>query len=191
LAPSTRAEKDVNLEGDVKSRNLGALTPPVNSMDISWDNPQTPEAGLSYKLTDEKTLFFNAGREDLSDFSDNELDFTGAAVVTLDRNWEDARHSGIALAHIVNREGYSAGLSYESSPVDDDHRTFDLPVDELYRLSATYSWTGSQRQDFSLGGSLMMFGDTSIDNTVHGVRVECDFDSNYVLILGGTLGFVF
>jgi len=182
---------DVNLEGDVKFRNLGPLTPPVNSVDISWDNPQTLEAGLSYQLTDKKTLFFNAGWEDWSAFSENRLDFTGAAVATLDRNWDDTWHAGIALAHIVNRQGYSIGLSYESSPVDDDDRTFDLPVDELYRLSASYSWTGSRRLDFSLGGSLMMFGDTKIDNTVQGVRVKGDFDSNYILFLGGTLRYVF
>jgi long-chain fatty acid transport protein len=186
-----RAEMDVDLEGDVKFRNLGALTPSINNVDINWDNPQTLEAGLSYQLTDEKTLFFNAGWQDWSEFSDNELAFTGTGVATLDRNWDDTWHAGIALAHLKNRQGYSVGFSYESSPVDDDDRTFDLPVDELYRFSASYSWTGRRGLDYSLGGSLMMFGDTEIDNTVQGVRVKGDFDNNYLLFLGGTLRYVF
>ena len=186
-----RAEMDVDLEGDVKFRNLGALTPSINSVDIKWDNPQTLEAGLSYQLTDEKTLFLNAGWQDWSEFSDNELAFTGAGVATLDRNWDDTWHAGIALAHLKNRQGYSVGFSYESSPVDDDDRTFDLPVDELYRFSASYSWTGGRGLDYSLGGSLMMFGDTKIDNTIQGVRVKGDFDNNYLLFLGGTLRYVF
>ena len=186
-----RAEMDVDLEGDVKFRNLGALTPSVNGVDIRWDNPQTLEAGLSYQLTDDKTLFFNAGWQDWSEFSDNELAFTGAGVATLDRNWDDTWHAGVAFAHLKNRQGYSVGFAYESSPVDDDDRTFDLPVDELYRFSASYSWTGRRRLDYSLGGSLTVFGDTEIDNTVQGVRVKGDFDNNYLLFLGGTLRYVF
>jgi len=185
-----RAEMDVDLEGDVKYRNL-VTTPSVNSVDISWDNPQTLEAGLSYQLTDEKTLFFNMGWQDWSEFSDNELAFTDAGVATLDRNWQDTWHAGIAYAHLKNRQGYSIGFSYESSPVDDDDRTFDLPVDELYRFSASYSWSGGRRLDYSLGGSLTVFGDTKIDNTVQGVRVRGDFDNNHLLFLGGTLRYVF
>ena len=186
-----RAEMDVDLEGDVKYRNLGALTPSTNSVDIGWDNPQTLEAGLSYRLTDENTLFFNAGWQDWSAFSDNELAFTGAGVATLERNWEDTWHAGIAFSRLEDRQGYTVGLSYESSPVDDGDRTFDLPVDELYRFSASYSGTSGRTLDYSLGGSLMMFGDTKIDNTVQGVRVKGDFDSNYILFLGGTLRYIF
>ena len=186
-----RAKMDVDLEGDVKYRNLGALTPSVNSVDVGWDNPQTLEAGLSYQLNDEKTLFINAGWQDWSEFSDNEVAFTGVGVATLDRNWDDTWQAGIALTHLENRQGYTVGFSYESSPVDDDDRTFDLPVDELYRFSTSYSWTAERRLDYSLGGSLTVFGDTKIDNTVQGVRVKGDFDNNYLLFLGGTLRYVF
>jgi len=186
-----RAEMDVELEGDVKFRNLGSLTPPINSVDVDWDNPQTLEAGLSYQLTDEKTLFVNAGWQDWSAFSDNELTFTGVGIASFDRNWDDTWHAGIALGHLKDRQGYAVGLSYESSPVDDEDRTFDLPVDELLRFSASYSWTGKRGLDYSLGGSLVMFGDSKIDNTVQGVRAQGEFDSNYLLFVGGTLRYVF
>jgi long-chain fatty acid transport protein len=186
-----RAEMDVELEGDVKFRNLGPFTPPINSVDVDWDNPQTLEAGLSYRLTDEKTLFVNAGWQDWSAFSDNELTFTGAGIASLDRNWKDTWHAGIALGQLKERQGYAVGLSYESSPVDDEDRTFDLPVDQLLRFSASYSWTGKRGLDYSLGSSLVMFGDTKIDNTVQGVRAQGEFDSNYLLFVGGTLRYVF
>ncbi len=92
---------------------------------------------------------------------------------------------------LVNREGYALGLSYESSPADDEDRSFDLPVDELVRFAASYSWTGKRNLDYSLGASLVLFGDTKIDNTVQGVRVKGEFDSNHQLFLGGTLRYVF
>lgn len=186
-----RSEMDVDLEGDVSFRNLGDLTPQISSIDVSWDNPQTLEAGLSFQLSDTNTLFLNAGWQDWSAFSDNDLSFTGAGLVTLDRNWDDTWHAGVGFAHLKNRQGYSVGFSYESSPVDNDDRTFDLPVDELYRFSASYSWSGKRGFDYSLGGSLTVFGDTEIDNTVQGVRVSGDFDNNYLVFLGGTLRYVF
>jgi long-chain fatty acid transport protein len=186
-----RAEMDVELTGNLKFQNLGPLTPGIDSVDLNWDNPQTLEAGLSFQLTAEKTLFINAGWQDWSEFSDNEVVFTGAGVATVDRNWDDTWLAGIALAHLKDRQGYAFGLSYESSPVEDEDRTFDLPVDELLRLSASYSWTGKSGLDYSLGSSLVVFGDTKIDNTVQGVRVQGEFDRNYLLFVGGTLRYVF
>lgn len=186
-----RAEMDVELEGDLKFRNLGPLTPDISDVELDWDNPQTLEAGLSFQLTPEKTLFINAGWQEWSAFSDNEVVFTGVGVATIDRSWDDTWHAGIALSHLKNREGYAVGLSYESSPTDDDDRTFDLPVDEFLRLSASYSWTGKSALDYSLGASLVAFGDTKIDNTVQGVRVKGEFDSNWLLFVGGTLRYVF
>ena len=41
-----RAEMDVELEGDVKVRNLN-LPISADSIDIDWDNPQWLEAGLN------------------------------------------------------------------------------------------------------------------------------------------------
>ncbi len=186
-----RAEMDVDLEGDVKFRNLGEFTPPIKSVDVSWDNPQTIEAGLSYRLSEYDTVFINAGWEEWSQFSDNKLDFTGVGVAVLARNWDDTWRAGIGFSHLEDRQGYSIGFSYESSPVEDEDRTFDLAVDELYRLSGSYSWTGRRGLDYSVGASLVMFGDTEIDNTVQGVRVKGEFDSNYLLFLGGTLRYVF
>ena len=34
------------------------------------------------------------------------------------------------------------GISYDSSPVDDDDRTIDLPLDEQLKLSAAYGREG-------------------------------------------------
>ncbi|MBD1389122.1 outer membrane protein transport protein [Neiella sp. HB171785] len=186
-----RAEMEVDLEGDVKYENLGEHTSLVDKVDVAWDNPQTLEAGLSYKFNQLKTLFFNAGWQDWSAFSNNELAFVGAGVAVLERNWKDTWHAGVGFSHLEEREGYSLGLSYESSPVDDEDRTFDLPVDDLYRLSASYSWNSLHKFDYSIGASLMVFGDTKIDNTVQGVRVKGDFDDNYLLFLGATMRYVF
>ena len=187
-----RAEADVDLEGDVNFRNLVIPKPGLNEVDISWNNPQWLEAGLKYQLTDKDFLFLNGGWQDWSEFSNNELAFEAGNVATLDRQWDDTWHAGVAYLRLERQErGYSVGFSYDSSPVEDEHRTFDLPVDEIYKLSGAYFWKGGKQLDYSVGATLYMIGDAEIDVVSQGVRAAGEFDSNYILFLGGTVRYIF
>jgi long-chain fatty acid transport protein len=188
-----RAEMDVELDGDVKTRNLPGIVA-VDSIDVDWDNPQWLEAGLKYQLDDSNILFLNAGWQEWSQFSNNELAFSGGSLnpaVTLDRNWDNTWHAGVALAHHENDWGTSIGFSYDSSPVEDKHRTYDLPMDEYYKASFSYFWKGDKHLDYSIGGTAYLVGDAKIDNTVQGVRAAGEFDTNYLLFLGGSVRYVF
>ena len=129
-----RAEADTDLEGDVSFHNFRLLpvTPRVNDIDISWDNPQWLDVGLRFELSDNKKLFLNAGWQEWSAFSNNLLAFSGGLlnpVTELDRNWDDTWYAGIAFGHQLSPDhGYSLGISYDESPVEDADRTFDLPI---------------------------------------------------------------
>ena len=186
-----RAEADVDLDGDLNFNNLLVPEPAVDDINIAWDNPQWLEAGLRYELSEYNRVFVNAGWQDWSAFGEkNELAADGR-VVTLDRQWEDTWHAGIAFAHRRGGQGYSLGFSYESSPVEDKHRTFDLPMDEFYKLSAAYGWKGDRQLDFALGATLYLVGDGEIDLTTQGIRAAGEFDSNYILFLGGSARYRF
>ena len=187
-----RAKADVELEGDLNFRNLVIPQPAANDIDLGWDNPQWLEAGLRYRLSEDKYLFVNGGWQDWSEFGEkNELTVDGR-VATLDRQWDDTWHAGIAFAHQAGaKPGYSVGFAYDSSPVKNEHRTFDLPVDELYKVSASYFWHGNKQLDFSLGSTLYLVGDADIDVTAQGVRAAGKFDKNYILFLGGTARYTF
>ena len=188
-----RAEMDVTLDGDVKTRNLPVLIS-VDSIEFDWNNPQWLEAGLRYKLDDRNTMFLNAGWQEWSTFSDNALAFSGGALnpaVTVDRKWDDTWHAGIAFSHIEGGHGTSIGFSYDSSPVEDKLRTFDFPVDEIYKGSFSYFWKGDEHLDFAVGGTLYMIGDARVDQTSQGVRAKGEFDTNYILFAGGTVKYSF
>jgi long-chain fatty acid transport protein len=193
-----RAEMDVELEGDVKIRNI-ALSISADSIEIDWDNPQTFEAGLKYQLDDKNTLFLNAGWQEWSAFSNNTLAFTGGRlnpVATLDRNFDDTWHAGIAFAHNEGDHGTTIGFSYDSSPVDDKHRTLDLPFDEIYKLSMAYFWKGDRHLDFALGGTVYLMGDARINQTSPGApgvatTVVGEFETNTIFFLGGTARYEF
>ncbi len=191
-----RAEMDVDLEGDVKYHNwqLTPNAPPADDIKVDWNNPQTAKLGLKYQLDENNLLFLSGGWEDWSRFSKNTLAFEGGLLnpaVTLDRKFDDTWNAGIALGHHENGHATSIGISYESSPVDDQHRTFDLPFEELYKLSFAYAWKGHKDLDFSLGSTVYLVGDAKIDQTEQGVRAKGKFDTNYIVFFGGTARYRF
>ncbi|MEH6633768.1 MAG: outer membrane protein transport protein [Halopseudomonas aestusnigri] len=187
-----RSEADVELEGDLKIKGL-PVDLPKQSVELDWTNPQWLEVGLRHQLDDEKTLMFNIGWQDWSEFSQNKVTVDALGVTdTVDRKWDDTYHAGAAYVQRPDPESfYTLGISYESSPVKDKYRTFDFPVDEMWKLSSSYGWKGKNKLDYSIGATLYLIGDAPIDSTDQGVRVSGKYDQNTMLFLSGTLKYVF
>jgi long-chain fatty acid transport protein len=190
-----RSEADTDLEGDVKFeglRNPQLLAALPRDVKISWTNPQWLEAGLRYRMDDKTQLYFNVGWQEWSKFSDNELSFSNDQVQVLDRNWDDTWHAGIAAVRVLSPKSLvSVGLAYESSPVKDDYRTLDFPVDEQWKLSAAYGWKHSDNMSFALGATLSFVGDAALEQTAQRVTVRGDYDANFLAVVGGTLRYDF
>jgi len=164
-----RAKSDIDLDGDVNVRNwsLPTPTPDLTRADISWDNPQWLDVGLRYTFNE------NIDTE-------------------IDRHWEDTWYARIGFAHDTGEQStYALGVSYDSSPVNDNHRTFDLPVDAYYKVSAAYGSNGKNKLNYALGTTLLIVGDAEIDRTSQGVRAAGDFDTNYILFVGGSVRYAF
>jgi len=189
-----RSKADTNLEGDVTIRSSSIPFSSLRDFRVEWDNPQLVEVGLSYQIDDSLTLVANADWEDWSKFSKNRIAMSVgpvSRVVTVDRNWHDTWHAGLGLVKNLGAHGYSVGVSYDSSPVGDADRTFDLPVDEQFKISASMFRRREGAVDYALGATLMWAGDGVIDQTSQGVRVKGEFDKNWLLFLGGTLRYQF
>lgn len=187
-----RAEFDAELEGDIKFSNVTLPAATNKKMEIDWTNPQVLEIGLQYKLDDEYTFFVNADWEDWSEFSDNHISVTNGVATTLKRNFKDTWQIGFAVSKKMSEESQLAlGFSYDSSPVDDDDRTLDLPFDEQIKLSAAYGWKENKNLDYSIGTTLMYAGRAKVDQLTPGGRVKGEFDKNYVLFVGATLRYLF
>jgi len=185
-----RGKADTDLKGDVLWRNL-AVTPQINTVKVAWDNPQTFEGGLRFNLSDDKMIAVNAGWEDWSKFSNNQISFGGGVLnplVTLDRKFKDTWHAGIAYGQDFDKnKRITFGFSYDSSPVSDANRTIDLPFDETFKFSTSYSVKGVGNFDYAFGATLFVFGDGKVDQTAQGVRFVGEFDSNHMLMIGATI----
>jgi long-chain fatty acid transport protein len=187
-----RSEADVELEGDIKIKGL-PVAPPKQSAGLDWKNPQWLEVGLRHQLDDEKTLMFNLGWQDWSEFSENKVTMSPAGISTvIDRQWDDTYHLGAAYVQRLDPEAfYTLGISYESSPVKDKYRTYDFPVDEMWKLAGSYGWKGRNNFNYSIGATLYLIGDAPIDSTDQGVRSSGEYDDNTMLFLAGTLRYTF
>jgi long-chain fatty acid transport protein len=191
-----RTEFDTRLKGDVEVSNLLTLFNPRGSVKLEWTNPQWLDLGLRFRARDDLDLMVSGGWQDWSEYSANRLAITTAGgragIAVLDRQWKDTWYLGGALEKRFGDFALlTVGLKYDSSPVDDANRTFDLPVDETWTISASYGWSSKGRFDYAIGGSLLYGGDAAIDQTSQRVRVAGDFDSNWIFFLGSTLRYRF
>jgi long-chain fatty acid transport protein len=189
-----RSEADIDLEGDVKVEGLRIPLPamPPSDVKISWTNPQWLDFGLRYMLSDDTALLLNAGWQEWSKFSQNRLSFDNGRVAELDRSWDDTWYLGAGAVHrLSERSKLAFGFSYDSSPVKDEFRTLDFPVDETWKLSAAYGWEQSDTLTFAVGTTLYFFGSAPLVQTSQGVTVRGDYDTNMFAIVGGTLRYDF
>jgi long-chain fatty acid transport protein len=192
-----RSEAEIELSGDFKIKDTILPTTPSGRAEAGWDNPQLLEVGLSYDLDDNKTIYFQADWEDWSAFSDNTFQVSGdgglglTTVANLDRDFKDTWRAGVGLGFRGKQDLYLIGASYDSSPVSDSNRTFDLALDEQFRISGAWVHPSELGLNYALSASFLYLGDGKIDQTSQGVRAKGEFDSNWILFLGGTLRYEF
>ena len=191
-----RGEADVDLRGDFKIKDTALPVTPSGRLEAGWDNPQLIEVGLSYEVDDNMTLFFQADWEDWSAFSENTFQITvdgsGTTTVTdLDRDFKDTWRVGLGLGYKYHDKLFLLGTSYDSSPVSDDNRTFDLALDEQFRISGSIISESDKGLKYALSASWVYFGEGKVDQTSQGVRAKGEFEENWGLFLGGTLRYEF
>ena len=196
-----RSKSDVDVEGKIQFKNIAnpianQLTSNLNKARISFDYPQTVRVGLKYDATENLILFADFNWEDWSQFSDNKLsiDSTGPVTIvdTIDRNWKDTYHVGVGmLFNLEENYQLSAGVAYDTSPVDDEDRTIDLPLDEQVKFSMGYKTRGESGWGHAISASAMWFGDAKVDQEAQGVRFSGKFDRNWIFNVGANLQYRF
>ena len=186
-----RSETDVDLSGDIEINDSLLPTQLTGKAKIGWDNPQLLEAGLSYAVNDNLTMFVQADWEDWSEFSYNSFDISGnggfTTVTAIDRDFKDTYRFGVGMAYKKEDGLFLLGTRYDSSPVSDSNRTLDLPLDKQIRITGGYIVQRENKWDYGLSASLVYFGDGKVDQTAQGVRTKGEFDKNWILFLGGNI----
>jgi long-chain fatty acid transport protein len=156
------------------------ITSNLNNAKISFDYPQVIRLGLKYDATANMTLFADFDWEDWSQFSENTLNVDGTGpitiVETIDRNWKDTYHVGLGMFYELGENHHlSAGVAYDTSPVDDKD----------------YAKAGRGNWRHAISASAMWFGDGEVDQIAQGARFKGEFDTNWIFIIGANLQYRF
>ena len=193
-----RTRSEVELEGDLEFHGtplLNQITGSPDKVGVDFEYAQVFAVGMAYQASDNLKLIMDLDYEDWSEFSNNliSVDSTNGAIVALDRNWEDTWHIGVAAIYNFGDGRLSTvGIGYDSSPVDDEDRTADLPVDEQVKFGISYSKLREEGKfDYSVGLGFVWLGDGKIDQVAQGVRYAGEYDPNYFISLGGNLRYHF
>ena len=133
---------------------------------VDFTMPQALMLSGYHELSDRWALMGNLGWQDWSEFGKVGVTVASedTSSLTVDRNYKDTWHVAFGAQYRVTDPWLlTAGIAYDSSMMDDEDRTPDLPLGEAWRfgLGARYDW--SENLAFGLGYTLLWSGDLDMD----------------------------
>jgi long-chain fatty acid transport protein len=168
------SEGDLKFKDEPKFSNLGpglaALLRANGLLDakikIDFTMPQALMFSAFHELSDRWAVMGNLGWQDWSEFGKVGLTVASedTSSLTVDRNYKDTWHVAFGTQYrVADPWLLTAGMAYDSSMMDDEDRTPDLPLGEAWRfgLGARYNW--SENLAFGLGYTLLWSGDLDMD----------------------------
>ena len=153
--------------------------------DLEMELPQEVLISGYYDLTDKVALVASAGWQDWSNFGKSTLTLrsTNTTSFEADRNFKDTWHAAIGARYRFAEPWlWSVGFAYDSSPVDDEDRTPDMPLDRQIRLATglQYDWN----ENVTIGGAYTYIdlGDAEINQQGGPLQgnLKGDYKTNHV-----------
>jgi long-chain fatty acid transport protein len=167
---------DLDLDSDVTTKRLGL---DVN-VDLGLPLPATVRGALVHDINEKWTIMGSVGWEQWSDYDEQSISGPNASR-NIVRNWDDTWRVAVgAQYHYSDKLMLQAGFAYDSSPVDDEDRTADMPMDEQIRIAAGLEY--KFRPNVTLGSNLtyLDMGDGKIEDE----DFTGSYDSNWLLVFG-------
>ena len=152
----------------------GALLSNVN-MDMTM--PQMVKAALRHELTEKTAILLSASWKEWSKFGEIPVQIRNADR-NANRNYNDTWGGGIAFEHKLNDKWLlMSGYNYDSSIVDNKHRTADLPSADMHRFGfgAEYEWA----ENITVGGAyeFVDMGTPGINQTSASATTVGEYDN--------------
>lgn len=119
--------------------------------------------GITHAYSDKLDLHMTVGWDDWSAMEDVPVKIGDFSTQVIE-DWEDTYHVAVGLSYRYSKDWkFSTGMSYDSSPIDDDMRYAQLAIDEQtrYAVGVEYKYT----EPFNIGAQFVMLdaGDNKID----------------------------
>ena len=167
-----QSEIEPEFSGDVKLSG-GAVNADAGT-DTKITLAQFVRASIYHEINAQWALLGSIGWEDWSAFKEINIS-TGRGSQKIPREWDDTWKFAAGV-HFKPVEKWllQLGFSYDTSPVDSDDRTPDMPMDRQirYATGAQYQWS----EKLSVGGQFVYadYGDAKIKNDL----LKGEYDRN-------------
>ena len=146
------------LDGKLETQNAGAFDVKYKGVDL----PDVVTLGLRQRITDRFRVMAGAEWTNWSRFGTVKVE-GGPAPIELPFQYNDGWFfSGGGEFDVTERASVRAGLGYELSPIDNDNRSYRLPYNGGFLLSAGASYRLNDRFSFDVGYSFFAVEDTNI-----------------------------
>ncbi len=180
-----QSEIEPEFSGDVKFSGPAASA--NTSTDTEITLAQFIRASIYHELNDQWALLGTVGWEDWSAFNNITIS-TGQGSAKIPRNWDDTYKFAAGVHYRpVDQWLLQVGFAYDTSPVDADDRTPDMPMDRQIRYATgiQYQWS----EDVSIGGQFVYadYGDARIRNDL----LKGDYERNDIFFLAFNLNWKF
>ncbi|UCG06937.1 MAG: outer membrane protein transport protein [Desulfobacterales bacterium] len=170
-----QSEIEPEFSGDVKIKPPGFEA----GTDTKITLAQSVRASLYHDINDRWALLGSIAWEDWSAFEDINIS-TGRGSQKISRNWDDTWKFAAGVHYRpVDKWLLQAGFAYDTSPVDSDDRTPDMPIDRQIRYATGMQYQCSEK--LSVGGQFVYadYGDTKIKNDL----LKGEYDRNDIFFL--------
>jgi long-chain fatty acid transport protein len=196
LGLTYRSKIDLEFEDAISALNLSPALSTIldlalgsnRQVDMDLTVPQAVMFSVFHQLNDQWAIMGNIGWQNQSVFGKTGISLASSAVsnsATADRNYHDTWHYAIGNQYRFAPQWLlSAGVAYDDSPVDDEDRTPDMPLDRQIRYA-----TGLQydvNEDLTIGAAYTFLdaGEAKIeldggDNPRRGELIG-DYSPNYI-----------
>jgi long-chain fatty acid transport protein len=153
---------DLNFSGDVEIQPSGLQV----GVDTSLPLVQWAKAGIYHDINDRFALLGSIGWEDWSSMEKVNLSTSTGGSASLPRNWKDTYHFAGGVHYRLSTPWLlQFGIAYDTSPVDTEDRTSDMPIDRQIRYTIGTQFKKSKT--LTIGGAFEYadLGDADIDNS--------------------------
>ncbi len=148
-------------------------------LDLGLTVPQSVMLSIYQQINPCWALLANVGWQNWEQFGKVDVglgaDAADADSLTAELEYQDTWHAALGAQYKpADAWLISAGLAYDSSAVDDEHRSFSAPMGENYRVGAGVQWqvkksvTLGAAYEFLWGGDMSVQQDSPIRGTVAG-----------------------
>ena len=198
---SYRSQLDLEFEDVVSLTNIGPVLRAALNLsglagsrtDIEMTIPQAVMLSGYHQINDRWAVVGNLGWQDWSTFGKQDLTLSSATARTFtkDLDYDDTWHVALGAQYRFAPQWLwsEGGAAYDSSPVEDDQRTPDLPLDRQIRLGTGIQHDWNADMTVGLAYEYLDAGDAKIEQSGGPLQgdLKGDYSTNAIHILAVNL----